>query len=238
MSRDTWALIGLAAAGSIAVTLANTASSWSGSVCALPARDGGGPLFPGMLGCIEFWLNRYQTTLGAITALIAARVAWRAVQHQVAVSREQTAIAIGDIRPDFWIEPGGRELYSEAPKIVLHIVNNNRRPVDLLGIEILKPQRMALSTHSFNEYVVGRVGAAVASVRNIGIQRRIPGTRPAAPEASKLSLYLNMNIVGRPPVGGVNPHQEQVSIRVRYQVIGTNVGTECVTLRCEAEFRD
>ena len=37
--------------------------------------------------CWEFWLNRYQTLLTGIFALIAAAIAWRGVVEQVAVAR-------------------------------------------------------------------------------------------------------------------------------------------------------
>lgn len=43
--------------------------------------------------CAEFWFNRYQTFIGAIAALGAAAVAYRATQQQVAKATEQITIA-------------------------------------------------------------------------------------------------------------------------------------------------
>lgn len=62
------------------------------------------PIGSGALACTEFWLNRYQTLIGAVTAVFAAAFAWRGValqvassERQVAIGRRQSAIALIDV---------------------------------------------------------------------------------------------------------------------------------------------
>src|SRR3954469_24123855 len=42
--------------------------------------------------CAEFWLNRYQSLLGTLVAIVAAWLAWRAVNKQIAVA-DKTLVA-------------------------------------------------------------------------------------------------------------------------------------------------
>jgi hypothetical protein len=47
----------------------------------------------GALNCFDFWLNRYQTLIGAVVAVGAAAFAWFGINKQVAVANGQAQIA-------------------------------------------------------------------------------------------------------------------------------------------------
>jgi hypothetical protein len=85
----------------------------------------------GALNCFDFWLNRYQTLVGAIVAVGAAAIAWIAVQQQVAVARKQLDLALGYADPEFIVAKDGFDTF------VIRIFSQSRYPIVISSIELL-----------------------------------------------------------------------------------------------------
>lgn len=60
-------------------------------LCGVAQDPGSRPLSTGALACTEFWLNRYQTLVGAAVAIAAAFAAYRMARRQVDKTQEQLA---------------------------------------------------------------------------------------------------------------------------------------------------
>ncbi|WP_157064309.1 hypothetical protein [Methylobacterium tarhaniae] len=69
------------------------AISWMGFVCEKSSIDAGKPLIAGEFGCVEFWINRYQSSVAALVAIFAAGLAWKGVQGQIETSKQQVDVA-------------------------------------------------------------------------------------------------------------------------------------------------
>ncbi|MFB0490240.1 hypothetical protein ABIE45_002826 [Methylobacterium sp. OAE515] len=88
----SWPLLALAVLGAVAVVFCLAAFDWITWACRLPVGEEGKVLTPGFGGCIEFWLNRYQTSIGAVAALIAGFAAWQGAMKQVARADAQIVL--------------------------------------------------------------------------------------------------------------------------------------------------
>lgn len=100
----SWPLLALAVLGAVAAVFCLAAFDWTVWACRLPTGEEGKVLTPGVGGCIEYWLNRYQALIGALVAIGAAAFAWRGVVMQVAsaekqvrIGRRQSAIALIEV---------------------------------------------------------------------------------------------------------------------------------------------
>lgn len=84
----TWKKIALGGAAVALASLAAFAIHKAGLACENVNKRAAMKIFDAN-GCIEFWLNRYQSAwsgvIGASAALAAAYAAWRAVQQQIAL---------------------------------------------------------------------------------------------------------------------------------------------------------
>jgi hypothetical protein len=65
--------------------------------------------------CWEYWVNRYQSLLGALAAIAAAVLAWRGVQGQIAEQRFATALSSHEILSKLIDET--HRLLAEATKV-------------------------------------------------------------------------------------------------------------------------
>jgi hypothetical protein len=94
-------------------------------------------------GWLEYWLNRYQTLIGALAALAAAWYAGRWVSCQVTLAQKQLDAAMGDLPPDFVLEPAG---YEGSPSelqiedLILRVNNQNRRPLQIISVSLRPPR--------------------------------------------------------------------------------------------------
>lgn len=100
----SWPLLALAVLGAVAAVFCLAAFDWTAWACRLPPGEEGKVLTPGVGGCAEYWLNRYQALIGALVAIGAAAFAWRGVVMQVAsaekqvrIGRRQSAIALIEV---------------------------------------------------------------------------------------------------------------------------------------------
>ena len=87
--------------GAVALVLLVVVLLSGAHLCGVAQDPGSRPLSAGALACTEFWLNRYQTLLGAAAALIAAAIAWIGIRkqlekadEQIVVTTRQSAIAL------------------------------------------------------------------------------------------------------------------------------------------------
>lgn len=93
MSKGTLVLIGLAMAGAVIAPLGIAAFDWMSWTCRVPSGEAAKLLDLTPMGCFEFWINRYQTLLGAGAAIFAAAVAWAGVSGQIEKANEQIFIS-------------------------------------------------------------------------------------------------------------------------------------------------
>ena len=93
--------------------------------------------------CLEFWLNRYQTLIAGIFALIGAGAAAYVVSAQTRVAQMQLRTMSGDVDPDF-ILFAPRSMISDQHQsqsdFCLRIANQNRRPIVLETIGVIDPK--------------------------------------------------------------------------------------------------
>jgi hypothetical protein len=140
------------------------------------------------VGCIEFWLNRYQTLLAGIFSLCAAGLAYYLVQKQIGIATEQVKVTAGLIAPDFWIRPAMRVTRwkrGEIPECVLFCANQNRRLIELTVIRMVFPPNAHIAVTLPN-------GAIRTENENgsVSLHVEVPGTRPNAPVANQVSLPI------------------------------------------------
>lgn len=236
MSKGTRWLIGLALASSTILMLWLAVFDWAAWVCRAPAADAGKPLAAGLIACAEFWINRYQTLVGAIVAVGAAYVAWVAVRKQIEVGRAQIAIALGDIEPEMWIQHEKGKTFSGTQLVSLHILNNNRRPLQIDGLELIGPTSALMTVNdATNGSNVVPVGAG-AIARQHRFRLRMHGTRPSAPEVSRKLFLLNIATMGQNDAGTQIIRREIALVRLHYTVLGGDIKSCSTDLSCMMIF--
>jgi hypothetical protein len=167
----------------------------------------------GAFTCFEFWLNRYQTLLAGMIALFAAGLAFYAVRKQVTAAIEQVKVTAGLIAPDFWIQPASNSHpgHGEIPDCILFCVNQNRRPIDITSIRMMKPGC---------DFAVAIPGGPILTQTTPGEVRmswRVPGTRPNA--AAAHSCELRITFSGQIPEDAMEKGQTQIALEVGYTVL-------------------
>lgn len=79
--------------GAVALVLLVVVLLSGAHLCGVAQDAGSRPLSTGGLACTEFWLNRYQTLIGALVAIGAAIVAYNGVKLQIASAEKQVRIS-------------------------------------------------------------------------------------------------------------------------------------------------
>ncbi|GEP06465.1 hypothetical protein [Methylobacterium oxalidis] len=180
--------------------------------------------------CLEFWFNRYQTLLGVIGALIAARYAWLGVQRQIAVANKQLDIALGDVPPDIWLDRIFISERDDALFFRIAVVNHNRRPLIVTEIALTEPGAAALSVERVDDQGRGKPLGTGAVANTQRFRETVQGTRPSAPEAPQMTFQLALYTAA--PADG--PHPDRASFRVRYEMFGLNDDPRTVSLSWSA----
>ena len=173
-------------------------------------------------GCFEFWFDRYQTLLGGLFTIVAAGIAGWFVLQQIKEARKQTSIMLGDINPDFILRaprpsPGRKEDFK------LLIVNQNRRPIEVLSIEVINPADIIAAVDPSD--AVSVIGAE--QPRKVLVKILVPGTRPSAPLASAVTVTGAFSVNSDKPVGSV----ENLVMKIEYEMVGDAPTREAV-IRC------
>ncbi|MGP0009657.1 MAG: hypothetical protein ACLPIG_13275 [Methylocella sp.] len=138
--------------------------------------------------CLEFWLNRYQTFVVGVSTLLVATITAALILRQIRIARLQTAIARGDLEPEFWLEENtlGKKRVGTR-ELILYAENPNRRSLEIIQLDLLEPPdleyevviREDLGERSWNSHK-----------GKIAIYSRIDGTRPSAPTVARWSINL------------------------------------------------
>ncbi|QGY01492.1 hypothetical protein MMSR116_05930 [Methylobacterium mesophilicum SR1.6/6] len=181
-------------------------------------------------GCVEFWLNRYQTLLSGILALASAIIAAILLQRQVAANRLQVAAATGDLDPDFFLE-WDTSFDGSAGDLedgILRIQNYNRRPISLRRIQIISPRAGFIPA----EFEIGKGGAKGIRVDQIdgstfAFNRWIQGRDPVGGAVIDV-IRLMITDEGDPDLSGTD---QEVRVRVDYQLLGNPTEARQVDVR-------
>ncbi len=175
-------------------------------------------------GCAEFWLNRYQTLIGAVVAVCAALYAGYWVKRQLAATgeqiklqREQNEIVRGLEQPSFWLETkGDGEMIS--PEVLLFCENWNRHPVEIVDTVCVEPMRCAQDV-----IIVARQGN--------GDGRVIRGTNPRSEVVSR-EIYIVCFGLPEPAWG------DCISLEVSYRIAGSQSEVRRVKVSTPAVAED
>lgn len=152
-------------------------------------------------GCFEFWLNRYQSAwaqlIAAAVAIIAAGVAWKAVQAQIEAQNKATQIS----ELEFW---QSRLDNSEAAFVGLSLMKTN-----LVGLQgaidqqkgeraggILAVKLLELSgNYPFEEIDTSRLGIASGFYMTFVAKLKGQMARLAANPTPEITVITNQNLI-------------------------------------------
>ncbi len=192
----SWPLLALAILGASATVFCLAAFDWMAWTCNVPGSEPSKPFGLGPGACIEFWLYRYQTLIGAVVAMLAAGAAWFAVQQQVAIARAQLDAATGNVDPQF--------VLVKAPmydRFVLWVHNLNSNALVIDRVILLTPRSMICEAQYRREAGPLREIGSQKSENTIDMNLRVPGTAPSAADVSQIEMHLTTTLSGSIPVG-------------------------------------
>jgi hypothetical protein len=166
--------------------------------------------------CWEFWLNRYQTTIvglvGVAAALIAAFFVWR----QLREARRQTAIALGDLSPDFILREDDK--YFSCAVFELLVVNQNRRPIEIRYMKVISHKNIVVS-------ILPGPGVrpfGYDRLRRLLIKCAIPGTWPGGPAPNQITISGTFSDIVKTPKDHV-VKADNVVIEIGYEILDQTV---------------
>lgn len=187
--------------------------------------------------CFDFWLNRYQTLIGAIVAVAAAGAAWLAVLKQVDVARQQIKVMTGDLDPDFFIRQVIYGKHSTVINTVLTAVNLNRRDLNIRCVEVVAPPsaRGVLGRRD-GERNMHRMFAGHDN-RIFYIESRVPGTHPTASEANKAEFDLGLVVAEEERPNVDSRVAVRLIVRLQYEIVGRRAETYTTDVECDLHAR-
>lgn len=158
MKRD-WTRLAVGIAVLTIAALLAIALVKAGHACANPSKRAALKIVEAN-GCIEFWLNRYQSLIGAIAAILAAAVAWLAVARQTSI--QQYANHISEI--SFW------QSKVDAANRALLAITIARANVERLRLVLQEaPDKGLPLLSSINRLIdAGRIPLPIADVTAMG----------------------------------------------------------------------
>lgn len=109
-------------------------------------------------GCFEFWFSRYQTLIGALVALLAAFIAWIGIRRQLAISRQQTAIALLPLLDERYANANRLLVLAEEIEVGFEITRAAARVALNNGFHLRERikagEQFPLMFHNFEECVI------------------------------------------------------------------------------------
>jgi hypothetical protein len=159
-----------------------------------------------------------SSALSVAALAVSGYAAWRASQQTSHLQRQADA-AIGDLLPNFSLQPlaGGTETAAPVDNFVLHVDNHNRRPISIGKLTIEEPKKTGLMAYLVEGLRETLLGGSDRRHNEVAPSLLVPGTRPGAQSVSGVTLKLVL-AAARPSRSG-KPRDIKVAVRVDYEIL-------------------
>lgn len=228
----SWPLLALAVFGAVAAVFCLAAFDWTAWACRLPTGEEGKILTPSFGGCVEFWLNRYQTLIGAVVAIAAAAIAWIAVQQQVAVARKQLDLTLGYAEPEFVIAKSGWDTFT------IHIFSQSRYPIVVESIELLMPDQAITATKYIHRPGIFHDYGHQVSEQLVHGSLKIPGSARPGSEIVEFEIEIATTMYSPGILPDCPVVKRTAEFQLTYYVVDRFKERAIKALPCEYEYED